>query len=225
MESTFTAVSKFRIRAMNACTGVCFGLMPQMAKSIFTLREPSWAAIDAFLLSARSQSFSYAEVSSTRGNMPSGYNIDHDRIALGAGKDAFDRAVSALRSWTMFNVGWARLLPPDTPIEAGRTVAVALKHFGFWSKNALRIVYVIEEGRRAGFAYGTLQQHAECGEERFSVEWNPEDDLVFYDILAFSRPKQWQARIANPLARMLQKRFFRDSMAAMKQAVASGAMR
>jgi uncharacterized protein (UPF0548 family) len=197
--------------------------MPQMAKSIFTLREPSRAAIDAFLLGAKAQSFSYPEVGSTRGKMPSGYTIDHNRIALGAGKDAFDRAVSALRSWTMFNVGWARLLPPGTPIEAGRIVAVAFKHFGFWSKNALRIVYVIEEDRRAGFAYGTLQQHAECGEERFSVEWNPADDSVVYDILAFSRPRQWQARIANPVARMLQKRFVRDSMAAMKLAVASSA--
>jgi uncharacterized protein (UPF0548 family) len=28
--------------------------------------------------------------------------------------------------------------------------------------------------RRFGFAYGTLAQHAESGEERFTVEWNRE---------------------------------------------------
>jgi uncharacterized protein (UPF0548 family) len=187
---------------------------------MFTLTKPSQAAIEAFLLRAKDQSFSYPEIGSTRGQMPSGYTIDHNRIALGTGKETFDRAASAIRSWTMFNVGWARLLPPGTPIEVGNTVTVVFKHFGFWSKNACRIVYVIEEERRFGFAYGTLQQHAECGEERFSVEWNPADDSVAYDILAFSRPRQWQARLANPLARVLQRRFVRDSKAAMKRAVA-----
>jgi uncharacterized protein (UPF0548 family) len=186
---------------------------------MFTLTKPSPAAIEAFLLRAKQQSFSYPEVGSTRGQMPSGYTIDHNRIAIGTGKETFRRAAAALRSWEMFNVGWAHLLPPDTPIEVGNTVAVVFNHFGFWSKNACRIVYLIEEERRFGFAYGTLQQHAERGEERFSVEWNADDDSVAYDILAFSRPEQWLARIANPLARMLQKRFVRDSMAVMKRAV------
>jgi len=89
-------------------------------------------------------------------------------------------------------------------------------NFGFYSLNASRIVYVINEKRRFGFAYGTLQDHAERGEERFSIDWSPEDDSVWYDILAFSRPQQWQARIARAPARLLQKRFARDSMAAMK---------
>lgn len=55
------------------------------------------------------------------------------------------------------------------------------------------------------------------------MEWKPEDDSVFYDILAFSKPRQWQARIARPISRMLQKQFAGDSMAAMKRAVQSHA--
>jgi uncharacterized protein (UPF0548 family) len=80
-------------------------------------------------------------------------------------------------------------------------------------------VYVIEEEHRFGFAYGTLLDHAEQGEERFSVEWERESDSVFYDILAFSKPRQWQARIARPVSRMLQKRFARDSLLAMTRHV------
>ena len=41
---------------------------------------------------------------------------------------------------------------------------------GLWVLNACRIVYVIEEDgplRRFAFAYGTLPEHAESGEERF----------------------------------------------------------
>jgi len=194
--------------------------MPQGAEAIFTLGEPSQSSVEALLLRAKDQSFSYSEIGSTHGKIPEGYAVNHNRIALGSGRETFRRAISAIRAWEMFNIGWARLLPRNAPITVGANVAVVTHHFGFWSKHACRIVYVIEDERRFGFAYGTLHQHAERGEERFTVEWNENDDSVVYDILAFSRPGQWQTKVANPLARMLQKKFVRDSMAAMKRAVA-----
>ena len=121
------------------------------------------------------------------------------------------------------------IVPPETPIQAGNTVAMRARHFGFWSLNACRIVYVIADGvdhlseqdsgptevHRFGFAYGTLPDHAERGEERFTIEWRPEDDSVWYDILAFSRPHQIAARIGYPITRRLQKRFVRESLRAM----------
>ena len=115
-----------------------------------------------------------------------------------------------------------QLFWPDTPIRDGSTVAVLAHTFGLWSLNACRIVYVLEEDapiRRYGFGYGTLPEHAERGEERFSVEWHAGDDSVWYDILAISRPKQWLARAGYPLTRRLQRRFARDSMGAMVAAV------
>jgi uncharacterized protein (UPF0548 family) len=51
------------------------------------------------------------------------------------------------------------------------------------------------------------------------VEWRHEDDTVWYDILAFSRPNQLPAKIAKPYARTLQKRFAIDSKQAMLRAV------
>ena len=42
---------------------------------------------------------------------------------------------------------------------------------------------------------------------------------VRYDILAFSRPHQFSARLGYPVVRRLQKRFGRDSAAAMLRAV------
>src|SRR5262249_25102117 len=84
--------------------------------------------------------------------------------------------------------------------------------------NACRVVYRVEEKdvtQRYGFAYGTLEEHAECGEERFTVEWNGETDEVHYDLLAFSRPHQLLVRLGRPLARRLQRRFAIDSMRAM----------
>jgi uncharacterized protein (UPF0548 family) len=71
---------------------------------------------------------------------------------------------------------------------------------------------------RFGFAYGTLLDLAEIGEERFLVEFNPEHQEVWYDIRAFSRPGTL-ARLGYPIARGLQRRFVRDSKAAMVKAV------
>ena len=101
--------------------------------------------------------------------------------------------------------------------RSGRGGALA-RILGLWWVNACRIVYLVDEQApvsRFGFAYGTLPEHAESGEERFTVEWHEDDDTVWYDILAFSRPHQLLARLAYPYVRRLQKRFARDSAAAM----------
>jgi len=67
-----------------------------------------------------------------------------------------------------------------------------------------------------------LLDHVERGEERFLVEWDPTDGSVWYDILAFSRPRHPLVRASFPVARMLQKRFARDSMAVMKSIISAG---
>jgi uncharacterized protein (UPF0548 family) len=123
----------------------------------------------------------------------------------------------------MFEMSWLELCWPEAPIQAGSTVAVLVRHPGLWSLNACRIVYELSEEspiRRYGFAYGTLPSHAERGEERFSIEWHSSDDAVWYDVLAFSRPNHWLARVGYVFSRRLQRRFVRDSMAAMRTAVA-----
>jgi uncharacterized protein (UPF0548 family) len=103
----------------------------------------------------------------------------------------------------------------------GTDVAVLVHHFGFYSLNAARIVYVVDEDgptARFGFAYGTLMEHAERGEERFTVEWNRSEDQVWYSIVAFSVPNKVLARVGYPLSRILQKRFGEGSKTAMLNA-------
>ena len=68
---------------------------------------------------------------------------------------------------------------------------------------------MINEARRFGFAYGTLPDHVECGEERFTVECG-QDDSVWYDILAFSRPRHPLAKLGQPLVRRWQKQFAQE---------------
>jgi uncharacterized protein (UPF0548 family) len=187
--------------------------------SVFFLSKPNSEVIREFLRTQENQSFSYPHVGASRtGQAPPGYDVDHHRVQLGAGSASFEKAHAALRRWEMFHISWIRLCFPDTSIEAGATVAVLASHSGFWSLNACRIVYLIEESGRYGFAYGTLPEHGERGEERFSVEFLRDDNSVWYDVYAFSRPRI-AARLAYPCARMLQRRFARDSMNAVKAAV------
>lgn len=166
--------------------------------------------------------FSYPEVGATAGDVPGQYNLDHNRIQLGQGEAIWNRAVEAIRQWQMFNIPWIKIYPPILPIQVGMDVAVSVEHLWFYSLNACRIVYVVNEDgstKRFGFAYGTLEEHAESGEERFTVEWNSADDRVWYDILAFSRPRKILAKLGYPLSRMLQKRFAAESKVAMLAAV------
>lgn len=190
---------------------------------MFSLTPLSEDDVQSFVSKQSRSSFSYREVGATASGPPGHYNIDRTRVRLGQGEGAWNRAVEAVQAWRMFNIPWIRLYWPNSPIRAGTNVAVMVRHFGFWSLNACRIVYVVEEEaanrRRYGFAYGTLSEHAEQGEERFTVEWNREDDTVWYDILAFSRPKSLLAMMAYPLSRLLQRRFAVASKATMLAAV------
>jgi uncharacterized protein (UPF0548 family) len=185
---------------------------------MFLASKPSDRDISRFLASLSQSDYSYEDVGATASIIPRSYTVDHNRVQVGSGAAAWERAIQGIRSWEMFNLGWVRLCWPDAPICAGSKVAVLVRHFGFYSLNGARIVYVVNDDepiKRFGFAYGTLADHAESGEERFMIEWNRQDDSVYYDLLAFSKPNQLLSRLGFPLARLLQKQFATDSKAAM----------
>jgi uncharacterized protein (UPF0548 family) len=185
------------------------------------IRRPGPERVRDFVAGQRERPFSYEGVGCTRDERrPERFAIDHNRQLLGTGAAAFERAKQAVRAWRMFPAPWTAIEPDDAPIETGTTVAVHVRVLGLWWLNATRIVYTIDEPRKFGFAYGTLPGHAELGEERFVVE-HLADDTVWYDVLAYSRPRHLLARLAYPLARHFQKRFGRESKAAMARYVES----
>lgn len=185
---------------------------------MLSFRKPSAAAIRSFLDRQSRLGLTYAAVGATAAVPPPGYDVDHTRIKLGEGDAVFQAAKDALRRWEQFRLGWVEAWPADTPIRAGEAVAVVARAVGLWWLNACRIVYVVDEGRRFGFAYGTLTDHAGTGEERFLIEQDA-DGGVWYDILAFSRPHQLLTRLGYPWVRRTQKRFGRESAALMLRAV------
>lgn len=62
----------------------------------------------------------------------------------------------------------------------------------------VRVVYLIDEPTRTGFAYGTLPGHPESGEEAFVVQLQ-DSGVVTFGITAFSRPATTLARLGGPL--------------------------
>jgi uncharacterized protein (UPF0548 family) len=68
-----------------------------------------------------------------------------------------------------------------------------------------RVVRVIDEQNRRGFAYGTLRGHPESGEELFAVRYDPADEAVYAEVIAFSRHATWWSKAAGPITSLLQR--------------------
>ena len=187
-----------------------------------SLGKPSLESVRHFHAAQSAQTFSYSEVGATATSPPAGFVTDQTRIRLGEGESTFLAAKAALQQWKHFQLGWVDTWPLETPINPGEIVAVMGQALGLWWLNSCRIIYVVDESgpiSRFGFAYGTLPKHVEKGEERFLLEWDQSDNSVWYDILAFSQPNYFVARLGYPLVRRMQKRFGRDSAAAVFRAV------
>ena len=76
-----------------------------------------------------------------------------------------------------------------------------------------RVIYVIDEPKRKGFAYGTIGGHPESGEEAFIVD-QTDDGSVWLTVRAFSKPASWQWWAVYPVLRSAQavftRRYFRS---------------
>ncbi|RVW08888.1 DUF1990 domain-containing protein [Prescottella agglutinans] len=142
----------------------------------------------------------YREVGATAGELPVGYRHLRESVHIGRGEDTFLAASDALMRWDVHRRAGLRV-QADAPTAVAGT-DVVLRWLGF--AIPCRVVYVIDEPDRRGFAYGTLSGHPESGEERFCVERLP-DGSVVAAITAFSRPGRWFTSLGDPAARAVQR--------------------
>lgn len=190
---------------------------------MFLLRRPTASVIDRFVHQSQDLPLSYGPVGIV-GIRSTGRNLDEMMVVIGRGQADFDRARAALVAWKHFDLGWVVNFPHQAPIAVGTVVAVLIRHLGFWSLNGARVLYTVggmDDPGRFGFAYGTLTNHAESGEELFEVFLDPRTGDVVYHIVATSWPQALLARLGQPIVRVLQERFRQHSAAAMKHAVRS----
>ena len=192
---------------------------------MFSIARPSQTAISAFLERARTLPLSYGPIGIARARAVPGFDVDETAAIVGHGDADYERAVSALVAWKHMTLGWMQLYPSQPSIEIGTVVAVLVRHWGLWSLNGSRVVYGVEETTGVyssfGFAYGTLTDHAERGEEIFQVKLDRQTGDVMYTVRAASQPRALAAKIAGNSVRSLQERFRRESCEALRRAIAA----
>ncbi|WP_067548187.1 DUF1990 family protein [Nocardia crassostreae] len=151
--------------------------------------------------------FTYPEVGATAGAFPPGYHQFRLRRRIGSGRALFEEAGSQILAYRMqkgtgiFQRASTATAEPGTDL----TVFLGVRPLGIAAP--CRVVYVLDEPDRRGFAYGTLPGHPESGEELFAVEYDPADDSVHGIVAAFSRPGTWYTRLGGPMVRLIQRWF------------------
>ena len=109
--------------------------------------------------------------------------------------------------------------PDGTPLlVAGDTVLLRIPIGPVRFTAPARVVYVVDEPNRVGFAYGTLPGHPEDGEEAFVVD-RKGDGSVWITITAFSRPasRWWWA--VYPALRVVQEFYTRRYLRALSSPI------
>lgn len=184
------------------------------------LRRPTAGALRQLLEDAEGAAITYGPVGFSGSIVaPSGFRRDHWVRRLGKGDQTFGAAVEAIRTWKVHR-GAGLVLCVGGPPAVGLVVAMSAPLPIGYVDAACRVVAVIEEPDRFGFAYGTLPTHPERGEESFVVARNA-DGTVDFEVTAVSQPRHPLARLCPPLARRLQRSATTRYLDAMTTAVAS----
>jgi len=149
-------------------------------------------------------SFTYSEVGGTAGPLPPGYQHLRASRVVGSGRDLFEQCAETVLTWGVQRGAGLLVVPGDRVVEGSEhRVGLGTGPFRLWAP--CRVVYVVDEPDRKGFAYGTLPGHPERGEESFVVSIDDED-VVEFEVTAFSKPATWFAKLGGPVTKVIQRR-------------------
>ena len=153
----------------------------------------------------RAAVLTYDHVGGTSGVLPDGYHYLNRQRVIGFGVTKFDAAAQLLFGWQMHLRSGLQVSSSSARARRDSVVLLRVGTGAFMLSAPCRVVYVVDEADRQGFAYGTLPGHPESGEEAFVIE-RADDDTVSFSITAFSTPASHLAKFAGPLGRLAQSR-------------------
>ena len=149
----------------------------------------------------RVAAFTYCQVGQSAAGPPPGFTW-FERSTFLERRD-FDAAVDDLFRWQLHLRSGLRVWTSDAPLGVDTVVRMRLGIGPLSIRIPCRVVYVVDEARLRGFAYGTLPGHPESGEERFVLRHH-QDGRIELTISAFSRPASALARLSGPVGRTVQ---------------------
>ena len=129
------------------------------------------------------------------------------------GSADFDNTADALMHWQVQIRSGVRVAASSPTVQVGSVAVLRLGCGPLAFRAPCRVVRVVHEPTRRGFAYGTLPGHPESGEESFTLD--DRDGRVTFTITAFSRPATRLARAAGPASRALQRTITRRYLRAL----------
>jgi uncharacterized protein (UPF0548 family) len=147
--------------------------------------------------------FTYAEIGATAGpELPVGYR--HLRVRVPLRTRDLAAAAEHVVTFELHRRSGAGVSADADRAAPGVLVRIRLGIF----TAPCQVVWVVDEPDRAGFAYGTLLGHPECGEESFVVERAADGTLALV-VTAFSRPARWYTKVGGPIVPVFQRAYAR----------------
>jgi|SRR5690606_33121146 len=92
-------------------------------------------------------------------------------------------------------------------VGPGTTVKVHGRVKGMKADAELRVIFLVEEPRRVGFALGTVGGSVVSGEESFMIDWLANDE-VWFTVRAFDAPQALLYKVFRGLVRRRRRELF-----------------
>jgi uncharacterized protein (UPF0548 family) len=174
--------------------------MPHRVRDDLHMGAQSMGEARAAML--RIAELTYTEIGSTRDLvLPTGYRTLQRSSALPP-NITFKSARHELLTWKVQRRAGIRV-SSTSDVEPDAVVDLRLGIGPLSVTAPCRVVYVIDEPDRYGFAYGTLPGHPESGEEAFVLSRDAEATIAF-TVTAFSRPDTALSKFAGPVGHRVQ---------------------
>jgi uncharacterized protein (UPF0548 family) len=136
---------------------------------------------------------------------------------VGRGREQWQRATALLLQWGVKTRSGFRIEPDggtSTRVEQDADYWLVASFGPVSVREPARVVSVVDEPDRCGFAYGTLEGHPVTGEEAFVISRTPDGDvLLTLRSLTRSSPGRW--RLLFPLILVAQRWYRRRYLRAL----------
>ena len=141
---------------------------------------------------------------------PGGYRAAESSVRIGSGSARFAAASAELMRWQVLRRSGITVTDAAgaaaREVTLGDTIVQSLPLGGLRFAAPIRVVRLLREPRRTGYAAGTLPGHPLRGEELFLIEHRA-DDSVWLVIRALYRPATPLYRVGTPAIAFARRRY------------------